>query len=152
LNIVTRLAAHVADEHEVECETPYAAAKVRSGSFCSTTRCPTVGQCSAGIPYARLYWLHGTSIRKRGNLGFHHSPLYLCHVVLSHRWSREMFLMHEKKREKHALLCSIHSGKPCKGCLRGLPKAPSYMTLLAGCTSSTDCTLEHVVPIQAIHW
>src|SRR5207244_10556504 len=33
------------------CETPYAAATVRSGSFCSTTRCTTVGQCLAGIPY-----------------------------------------------------------------------------------------------------
>jgi hypothetical protein len=35
----------------VSCETPYAAATVRSGSFRSTTRCTTVGQCSAGMPY-----------------------------------------------------------------------------------------------------
>ncbi len=32
-----------------------------------------------------LYWLLRTSIRKRDNLVFHHPPLYLCHVVLSHR-------------------------------------------------------------------
>ncbi len=32
----------------------------------------------------RLYWLLSTSIREIDNLGFHHPPLYLCHVVLSH--------------------------------------------------------------------
>ena len=31
-----------------------------------------------------LYWLLSTSIREIDNLGFHHPPLYLCHVVLSH--------------------------------------------------------------------
>jgi len=35
----------------VSCETPYASATMRSGSFRSTTRCTTVGQCSAGMPY-----------------------------------------------------------------------------------------------------
>ena len=35
----------------VSCETPYAAATVRSGSFFSTTRCTTVGHSEAGIPY-----------------------------------------------------------------------------------------------------
>jgi len=35
----------------VSCETPYAAATVRSGSFCSTTRCMISGHCSVGIPY-----------------------------------------------------------------------------------------------------
>jgi hypothetical protein len=44
-----------------------------------------------------LYWLLRTSIRKRDNLVFHHSPFYLCHVVLSHRCSWAMFLMHERK-------------------------------------------------------
>ena len=110
--------------------------------------------CSLPIQYVSqfLYWLPGTSIRKIDNLGFYHPPLYLCLVVLSHRCSRAMFLMHERKREKHALICSIHSGRPCKGRMRGLPKAPSYMTMLAGCTSSTGSTLEHVVPIQATLW
>jgi hypothetical protein len=87
-----------------------------------------------------LYWLLRTSIRKINNLLFHHPPI---------------FLLHERKRihrEKHALSCSIHSRKPCKGCMRGLPKAPSYMTLFYGCTSSTGCTIQHVVPIQATHW
>ena len=31
-----------------------------------------------------LYWLLSTSIREIDNLGFHHPPLYLCHVLLSH--------------------------------------------------------------------
>ena len=39
----------------VSCETPYAAATVRSGSFFSTTRCTTVGQWEAGIPYAGCF-------------------------------------------------------------------------------------------------
>jgi hypothetical protein len=34
--------------------------------------------------------------------------------------------MQERKREKHAFTCSVHSGKPCKGYMRDLPKAPSY--------------------------
>ena len=34
----------------VSCETPYPAATVRSGSFCSRTRCSTVGHSEAGIP------------------------------------------------------------------------------------------------------
>ena len=32
-----------------------------------------------------------------------------------------MFLRHVTKRDNHAFLCSIHSGKPCKGYMRGLP-------------------------------
>jgi hypothetical protein len=32
----------------VSCETPYASATFRRGSFCSTTRCSTTGQCSVG--------------------------------------------------------------------------------------------------------
>jgi hypothetical protein len=36
----------------VSWETPEAAATVRSGSFCSTTRCRTVGHSEAGRPSA----------------------------------------------------------------------------------------------------
>src|SRR6266566_6726996 len=39
----------------VSCETPYAAATVRSGSFCSTTRCTTIGQWEAGRPSAGCF-------------------------------------------------------------------------------------------------
>ena len=81
----------------------------------------------------RLYWLLRTSIRKIDNLVFHHPSIYLCHVVLSRCCGRARVLMHERRREKNALICSIHPGKPCQGCMRGLPKAPLYMKLLAGC-------------------
>ena len=39
----------------VSCETPQAAATMRSGSFCSTTRCTTVGHSEAGRPYAGCF-------------------------------------------------------------------------------------------------
>src|SRR6266480_3781488 len=39
----------------VSYETPYAAATFRSGSFCSTTRCTTVGQWEAGRPSAGCF-------------------------------------------------------------------------------------------------
>jgi hypothetical protein len=68
-----------------------------------------------------LYWLLRTSIREIDNQVCHNPPLFLCHVVLSHRCGRAMFLRHVTKRENHAFLCSIHSGKPCQGYMRGLP-------------------------------
>ena len=39
----------------VSCETPYAAATVRRGSFCSTTCCMISGQCSVGRPYVGCF-------------------------------------------------------------------------------------------------
>ncbi len=39
----------------VSWETPYASATVRSGSFCSTTRCTTVGHCPVGRLYAGCF-------------------------------------------------------------------------------------------------
>ncbi len=36
------------------------------------------------IKLATLYWLLRTSIREIDNLVFHYSPLFLCHVLLSH--------------------------------------------------------------------
>ena len=47
---------------------------------------------------------------------------------------------------------AIDRGGPCfscTGCRRGLPETASDTTLPAGCTSSTDWPLEHVVPLQA---
>ena len=39
----------------VSWETPYACATVGSGSFCSTTRCTTVGHCPVGRLYAGCF-------------------------------------------------------------------------------------------------
>ena len=93
-----------------------------------------------------LYWLLSTSFRERGPLGFHRQPLSLCQVELSHRSRRGIVLFHQKK---HRGMDIKSSGKACKGCLSGLPKTPSAMTLRARWSSSTSWTLAHVVQLQA---
>jgi len=57
----------------VSCETPYAAATVRSDSFCSTKRCTTVGHSEAGIPYVGFLALVAVCRQSEEGLrhGFH---------------------------------------------------------------------------------
>jgi len=45
-----------------------------------------------------LYWLLGTSVRERGPLGFHRSPLFSGQGDLSHRNCREIVLMDQRKQ------------------------------------------------------
>jgi hypothetical protein len=61
----------------------------------------------------QLYWLLRTSVRERDLLGYHHHPLSLCQVVLSHRSRRGMVLVH---KGKHTWMGSRLSEKPCKCC------------------------------------
>jgi hypothetical protein len=44
-----------------------------------------------------LYWLLRASVRERGPLGIHDLPLSPCQVGLSHRWRREIVLVHKRK-------------------------------------------------------
>jgi hypothetical protein len=93
----------------------------------------------------KVYWLLSTSVRKIDNLVFHHTPIFLCHVILNHGRSRKIFLLHERKalqRANRALPCSIHSGNLCKGCNRDLSSASSHMMVLSGYASYTRCTIE----------
>jgi hypothetical protein len=66
------------------------------------------------------------------------------------------FLLHERKALLHtrktraSLQNTLKEAMP--GCIIGLPKVPLHMTLLTGCTSSTGCTIEHALPIQATRW
>ena len=52
---------------------------------------------------------------------FHHSPIFLCHVVLNHERAAEFSLAREKGpptyEKKRALTRRIHSGKPCQAAL-----------------------------------
>lgn len=84
-----------------------------------------------------------TSVLERDLLGFHHPPLSRGQVGLSHRNCREKVLVDQRNQ---ASLGSKPLGKASKGCMRGLPKTPSAMTLRAGWTSSTSWTLAHVLP------
>src|SRR2546429_4607245 len=92
-----------------------------------------------------LYWLLGTSVRKIDNSNFHHSLIFLCHVILNLGRSREIFLLHERKvlqREKRALTCSTHSWKSCKSGNVDLPNVSSHMTALSRYASYNRCTIE----------
>ncbi len=45
---------------------------------------------------------------------------FVCHLILNHGRSREIFLLHERKglpREKSALTCSIHHGSHAKAAI-----------------------------------
>ena len=76
-----------------------------------------------------LYWLLSTSVREKGHLAM--IPI----LFLSVRWDSAIDRGGESfsfTRETTGAMNSRSSRKPCKGCLRGLPKAPSTMTLQAG--------------------
>src|SRR6266487_4030230 len=72
-----------------------------------------------------LYWLLSTSVRERGSLGCHHQPLSLCQLELSHRKSRGIVLVHQRK---HWGRDSKPSGKASKSSMRGLPQTSSAMS------------------------
>jgi hypothetical protein len=93
-----------------------------------------------------LYWLLRTSVRERGPLGFHRSPLFRGQEDLSHRNCREIVLMDQRKQ---ACMGSRLSGEACADRKRGLPQTSSGMTLRTGWMSSTSWTLAPVVPLQA---
>jgi hypothetical protein len=52
----------------VSCETPQAAATRRSGSFCSTTRCSTVGHSEGGRLSAGCFGLGCMTLRHRDRI------------------------------------------------------------------------------------
>ncbi len=63
--------------------------------------------------------------KKETSLSFHRPPLSGGQVVLRHRRSREMVLMHKRKQVS---ITSRSSTKACKSSMRGLPKTSSAMS------------------------
>ncbi len=98
--------------------------------------------------------LLGTSVRKIDNSFFHHSPIFLCYVVLNYERSRGLFSgtrgrpSYEKKLR---FLAANIQGSHAR-LTTSRPKGPPSITLLTGYASSTRSTIEQVVPIQATHW
>jgi hypothetical protein len=71
----------------------------------------------------------GHPFEKETALGFHHPPLCLYQVGLSHRSRRGMFLMYQRN---YVCLGSRPLGQAFKVGRRGLPKSSSDMMLPAG--------------------
>jgi hypothetical protein len=102
---------------------------------------------SGESPGEILYWLLSTSVRESGTLGFHRPPLSRHQVGLSHRKSRGMVFMYQRKQ----------AGMGQQTIREGIQRVQERSSndlfrhdALSWGTRSTGWTIAHVVLFQAV--